>query len=82
MESLYCSPSWTNSADTKPIITGRPGVRGTSRSRPGVRVCCGVALALDVGQAFGELAIPDPDDIHATYVPVPPVVAPADDGAS
>jgi RibD C-terminal domain len=45
-------------------------------------VCCGVALALDVGQAFGELAISDPDNIHAAHVPVRPVVAPAHDGAS
>lgn len=40
------------------------------------------ALALDVGQAFGELAVSDPDDIHAAHVPVCPVVAPAHDGAS
>jgi len=40
------------------------------------------ALALDVGQALGELAISDPDNIHAAHVPVRPVVAPADDGAS
>jgi SAM-dependent methyltransferase len=39
-------------------------------------------LALDVGQAFGELAVSDPDNIHTTYVPVRPVVAPAHDGAS
>jgi len=39
-------------------------------------------LALDVGEAFGELAISDPDNIHATHVPVPPVVAPAHHGAS
>ncbi len=44
--------------------------------------CASPALALDVGQALGELAISDPDNIHATYVPVPPVVAPAHDGAS
>jgi hypothetical protein len=43
---------------------------------------CGVALALDVGQALGELAVSDPDNIHATHVPVRPVVAPAHDGAS
>ena len=42
---------------------------------------CGVALSLDVGQALGELAIPDPDDIHAAHVAVSPVVAPAHDGA-
>ena len=55
--------------------------RGMSRSRPGAPVCCGGALALDVGQAFGELAISDPDNIHAAHVPVRPVVAPAHDGA-
>jgi hypothetical protein len=64
------------------IITAVGRARGMSRGRPGVPVCCGAALALDAGQAFGELAISDPDDIHATHVPVRPVVAPAHDGAS
>src|ERR1700745_4114827 len=56
--------------------------RGRTRGRAGATVCCGVALALDVSQAFGELAISDPDNVHATHVPVCPVVAPAHDGAS
>src|SRR5690349_4835586 len=44
-------------------------------STPALRqaaVCCGAALALDVGQALGELAISDPDNIHPAYVPVGP----------
>jgi hypothetical protein len=53
-----------------------------SRGRPGAPVRCGVVLALDVGQALGELAVSDPDNIHAAHVPVRPVVAPAHDGAS
>jgi cytochrome P450 len=59
------------------------GVPGDVRhGEPGAPVCRGVALALDVGQAFGELAISDPDDIHSAHVPVRPVIAPAHDGAS
>ena len=58
------------------------GLGARYEPRPGAPVCCGVALALDVSQALGELAISDPDNIHATYVPVRPVVAPAHDGAS
>ena len=67
------------------IMTRRAAVDwagGTSRGRLGALVCCGGALALDVGQAFGELAISDPDNINATHVPIRPVVAPAHDGAS
>jgi predicted ATPase len=51
------------------------------RPAEAIAACGGAALALDVGQTFGELAIPDPDDVDAAHVPVRPVVAPAHDGA-
>src|SRR5215467_7801889 len=41
-----------------------------------------LASAFDVGQAFGDPAVADPDEIHTAHVPVAPVVAPAHDGAA
>src|SRR6266851_1662797 len=38
-------------------------------------------LTLDVGQALGELAISDADDVDAANMAVSPVVAPPNDGA-
>jgi hypothetical protein len=57
---------------------GGPGARHEPRPT-GVPVCGGAALALDVSQAFGELAISDPDNIHA-HGPAP--VLPAADPAA
>ena len=85
---ITCTPSARRALSRSSTQTGHQyhhcgrRARGMSRGRPGARVCGDVALALDVGQALGELAISDPDNIHATHVPVRPVVAPAHDGAS
>ena len=37
----------------------------------------GAALSLDVGQALGDPAISDPDDVHAADMAFSPVVTPA-----
>jgi hypothetical protein len=59
----------------------QPGGRrawGAGSGRPaGALACSAVVLPLDVGQAFGELAISDPDDVHTAHVPLAPVIAPA-----
>src|SRR6516164_7950442 len=56
---------------------------GAKPARPAVSLLawCAVALSLDVGQAFGDVAVSDPDDVHAPHVPLAPVVAPAHHGA-
>jgi len=68
-------PAWSC-----PAHRGGPPAAGQQRPavRPGP---AGVVLSLDIGQALGESAISDPDDVHAAEVPVSPVVAPAHDGA-
>jgi hypothetical protein len=47
----------------------------------GVPVWCAAALSLDVGQAFGEATVSDPDDVHAAHMSLAPVVASAHHGA-
>ena len=68
-------PAWSC-----PAHRGGPPAAGQQRPavRPGP---AGVVLSVDIGQALGESAISDPDDVHAADVPVSPVVAPAHDGA-
>jgi hypothetical protein len=61
------------------VMTGSS--RRASSARPCALALPGVVLSLDIGQALGEPAISDPEDVHAADMPVSPVVAPAHDGA-
>ena len=66
---------WLVSAPARsPILLCHSGcwARAAGRGPAGALDGRAVALSLDVGQAFSEPAISDPDDVHATHVPLTP----------